>query len=217
MHVCLRVCKALAVLMAPTLPFSAARLWKMLNLSGVVEKQNWRTAPVEPFAANHPLGAPEILFTKIEDEAIAPEIARLEEALKKMNATTPAATETAAPATTEATPAAPATPLISIDTFKQIDLRVAEVLEAEKVPKADKLLKLKIRVGNEERQLVAGIAQHYQPEQITGKKVVIVANLEPAKIRGIESQGMILAASTDEGTLSVVSPEREMASGAKVK
>jgi len=220
MHICQRVCKALAVLMTPTLPFSAARLWKMLNLSGEVEKQNWLTAPVEPFAENHQLGTPEILFTKIEDETIAPEIARLEEALRKMNATTPAqpeATVAATPAVTEATPVAPATPLISIDTFKQIDLRVAEVLEAEKVPKADKLLKLKIRVGSEERQLVAGIAQHYQPEQIIGKKVVIVANLEPAKIRGIESQGMILAASTEDGSLSVVSPEREMASGAKVK
>ncbi|NUO84388.1 methionine--tRNA ligase subunit beta, partial [candidate division KSB1 bacterium] len=218
MHICLRVCKALAVLMSPTLPFSAARLWKMLNLPGDVEKQNWLTAPVAPFAENHLLGTPEILFTKIEDEAIAPEIARLEEALKKMNANTSAPTEAAvAPASAEATPVAPATPLISIDTFKQIDLRVAEVLEAEKVPKADKLLKLKIRVGSEERQLVAGIAQHYAPEQIIGKKVVIVANLEPAKIRGIESQGMILAASTDDGTLSVVSPEREIASGAKVK
>ncbi|NUO83006.1 methionine--tRNA ligase subunit beta, partial [candidate division KSB1 bacterium] len=144
----------------------------------------------------------------------------LEEALRKMNATTPAQPEAAVAevtAVTEAAPTAPATPLISIDTFKQIDLRVAEVLAAEKVPKADKLLKLKIRVGNEERQLVAGIAQHYAPEQIIGKKVVIVANLEPAKIRGIESQGMILAASTEDGTLSVVSPEREMASGAKVK
>lgn len=220
MHICLRVCKALAVLMSPTLPFSAARLWKMLNLAGNVEKQNWLTAPIAPFAENHLLGTPEILFTKIEDEAIAPEIARLEEALKKMNVNSPAPSEaaaTAAPVAAEATPVAPATPLISIDTFKQIDLRVAEVLEAERVPKADKLLKLKIRVGNEERQLVAGIAQHYQPEQIIGKKVVIVANLESAKIRGIESQGMILAASTEEGTLSLISPEREMASGAKVK
>jgi methionyl-tRNA synthetase len=108
-------------------------------------------------------------------------------------------------------------PLISIDTFKQIDLRVAEVLAAAKVPKADKLHQLKIRVGAEERQLVAGIAQHYQPEELIGKKVVIVANLEPAKIRGLESQGMILAASTEDGKLSIISPERDIASGAKVK
>jgi len=79
------------------------------------------------------------------------------------------------------------------------------------------LLKLKIRVGEEERQLVAGIAQHYAPEALVGKKVVIVANLQPAKIRGLESQGMILAASTEDGTLSIISPEREIASGAIVK
>ncbi|MGH7453189.1 MAG: methionine--tRNA ligase subunit beta, partial [bacterium] len=101
--------------------------------------------------------------------------------------------------------------------FQQLDLRVAEILAVEKVPKADKLLKLSIRVGAEERQLVAGIAQHYQPEELVGKKVVIVANLRPAKIRGIESQGMILAASTDDGKLAIVAPEREIASGAKVK
>ena len=134
--------------------------------------------------------------------------------------TTPAANEAVPkPAMTEAIKPAVSEvePLISIDTFKQINLRVAEVLAAEKVPKADKLLKLRIRVGAEERQLVAGIALHYQPEELVGKKVVIVANLEPAKIRGLESQGMILAASTEDGKLSIVSPEREIASGAKVK
>jgi methionyl-tRNA synthetase len=215
LHVCLHLCKALAVLMSPTLPFSAARLWKMLNMAGVVERQDWLTMPVAPLPANHQLNEPEILFTKIEDEAIAPEIARLQEALLKMQQPTQPAAATSPSETALATPPTPA--LISIDTFKQLDLRVAEVMAAEKVPKADKLLKLKIRVGEEERQLVAGIAQHYSPEEIVGKKVVIVANLEPAKIRGLESQGMILAASTEDGKLSIVSPERDIASGAKVK
>jgi methionyl-tRNA synthetase len=213
MHVCLQVCKALAVLMAPTLPFSAARLWKMLNLSGEVEKQNWLAAPVEPLPPGHQLNEPEILFTKIEDEAIAPEIARLQEALQRMQQPTESVTKPAPPAQT---PAAQAT-TVSIDTFNQLDLRVAEILAAEKVEKADKLLKLKIRVGKEQRQLVAGIAQHYKPEELAGKKIVIVANLEPAKIRGVESQGMILAASTEDGKLAIIVPEREIASGAKVK
>jgi methionyl-tRNA synthetase len=222
LHICLHLCKALAVLMAPTLPFSAARLWKMLNLAGTVEKQDWLTTPVVPLPANHELNEPEILFTKIEDETIAPEIARLQESLQKMQQPN----QTAAPPEVVPKPAVSAAeppvvsgvePLISIDTFKQIDLRVAEVLAAAKVPKADKLLQLKIRVGAEERQLVAGIAQHYQPEELIGKKVVIVANLEPAKIRGLESQGMILAASAEDGKLSIISPEREMVSGAKVK
>jgi methionyl-tRNA synthetase len=211
MRVCLHVCKALAVLMAPVLPFTAPRLWKMLNLEGAIEKQNWLKAPAEPFAKNHRLGEPEILFNKIEDETIAPEIAKLEKALAQMNQTTSAseASPAAAPSTVK--------PLIPIETFQQLDLRVAEILAAEKVEKADKLLKLKIRVGSEERQLIAGIALHYKPEELVGKKVVIVANLQPAKIRGVESQGMILAASTDDGKLSIVAPEREMPSGAKVK
>jgi methionyl-tRNA synthetase len=215
LHICLHLCKALAVLMSPTLPFSAARIWKMLNLPGEAEKQNWLTAPVEPLPANHQLNEPEILFTKIEDETIAPEIARLQEALQRMEQTTQPAVEPSQNKP-EQTAAAPK-PLIPIETFQQLDLRVAEISAVEKVPKADKLLKLSIRVGAEERQLVAGIAQHYQPEELVGKKVVIVANLQPAKIRGIESQGMILAASTEDGKLAIVSPEREIVSGAKVK
>ena len=215
MHVCLQVCKALAVLMAPLLPFAAARLWKMLNLEGEVEKQDWLSAPREPFVKNHRLGEPEILFSKIEDEAIAPEIAKLEKALASMNTTTSAAAS--APAAPVEVPKSAAKSLIPIEIFQQLDLRVAEVLAAEKVEKADKLLKLKIRVGTEERHLVAGIALHYEPQELVGKKVVIVANLQPAKIRGIESQGMILAASTEDGKLSIVVPEREMPSGARVK
>jgi methionyl-tRNA synthetase len=215
MNICLRVCKALAVLMSPTLPFTAERLIKMLNLLGEKKPINWLQTPAEPFNANHKLGEPEILFTKIEDEHIAPELKKLEEALRTMNPET-----TPAPATpmAEATTAAGAQkPLISYATFQQMDFRVADVLSAEKVEKADKLLRLKIRVGAEERQLVAGIAKHYAPEALVGKQVVIVANLEPAKIRGLESQGMILAASTDDGALSIITPEREIASGAVVK
>jgi len=214
MHVCLQLCKALAPLMAPILPFTAPRLWKMLNLAGTVEQQEWLTAPTAPFAPNHRLGEPEILFGKIEDETVAPEIARLEKALANINADT-AATSSAAPEAAAAP--GPAKPLVSIETFQQLDLRVAEVLAAEKVEKADKLLKLSIRVGSETRQLIAGIALQYQPDELVGKKVVIVANLQPAKIRGVESQGMILAASTEDGKLSIVAPERDIPSGAKVK
>jgi methionyl-tRNA synthetase len=212
MNVCVHLCKALAVLMAPTLPFSAARLWTMLNLSGDVEQQNWLKAPAAPLPKNHQLNEPEILFAKIEDEAIAPEIARLQEALQKMEQ--PNKTEAVAASKTPST-TKPTT--VPIETFQQLDLRVAEILAAEKVEKADKLLKLKIRVGQEDRQLVAGIAQHYKPEELVGKKVVIVANLQPVKIRGIESQGMILAATTEDGRLAIIVPEREITSGAKVK
>lgn len=105
---------------------------------------------------------------------------------------------------------------ISIEDFAKIDLRIAEVLEAEKVEGADKLLKLQIKIGNEKRQIVAGIAQHYTPEELIGKKIVVVANLKPAKLRGIESCGMLLAASDSKG-LTLVTIDRDIDSGAKVK
>jgi methionyl-tRNA synthetase len=106
---------------------------------------------------------------------------------------------------------------ITIDEFAKIDLRVAKVLAAEKVEGSEKLLKLRIRVAGAERQIVAGIAQHYTAEQMVGKEIVVVANLKPAKLRGLLSEGMLLAASNDAGKLAVISPEAEMGEGAKVK
>ena len=119
--------------------------------------------------------------------------------------------------TPAATPAAPAPDLLDISDFAKVELRVAEIRAAEKVEGADKLLKLQVEVGGVPRQIVAGIAQHYKPEEIVGKKIVIVANLKPAKIRGVESNGMLLAASDDTG-LSVLTLDRlTIGSGAKVK
>lgn len=105
--------------------------------------------------------------------------------------------------------------LITIDTFASIDLRVANVLEAEKVPKADKLLKLQVDIGGEKRTLVAGIAQHYSPEELKGKKVIIVANLKPVKLRGITSEGMILAA-LEKDQLALLTVDKDVGSGTKV-
>lgn len=105
---------------------------------------------------------------------------------------------------------------LDITEFQKLELRVAEVKQAEKVEGADRLLKLQVDLGDETRQIVAGIAQHYTPEQLIGKQVVIVTNLKPATIRGVESRGMLLAAS-DEGGLSIVIPEKERQAGAKVK
>lgn len=115
---------------------------------------------------------------------------------------------------------------IDITEFQRLDLRVAEVKEAERVEGTDKLLKLQIDTGGETRQIVAGIAQHYQPEDLIGKKIVVVTNLKPATIRGIESRGMLLAASSgggsasggsDGATLTIVTPDRPIPAGAKVK
>jgi len=106
--------------------------------------------------------------------------------------------------------------LIDIEEFQKLDIRLAEIISVEKVKKADKLLKLQIRLGEEQRQIVAGIAQHYEPEELIGRKIAIIANLKPVKIRGELSQGMILAASDDNG-LSVLSPDKDLVSGSKIK
>ena len=106
--------------------------------------------------------------------------------------------------------------LISIEDFAKVELRIAQVVEAEKIKGADKLLKLQIKVGNKQRQIVAGIAKHYTPEELVGKKIVVVVNLKPAKLRGVESQGMLLAASNKD-CLTLVTVDKDIDSGAKVK
>jgi methionyl-tRNA synthetase len=106
---------------------------------------------------------------------------------------------------------------ITIEEFAKIDLRVAKVLAAEKVEGSDKLLKLQVKLGNEQRQIVAGIAKHYSAEQMVGKEIVVVANLKPAKLRGLLSEGMLLAASNEEGKLAIIRPEAVIGEGAKVK
>jgi methionyl-tRNA synthetase len=108
-------------------------------------------------------------------------------------------------------------PTITIDDFKKIELRVATITAAAPHPNADRLVVLQIDLGGEARQLVAGIRAHYEPETLVGKQIVVVANLEPAKLRGLESQGMLLAASDAEGRLALVTPERPIASGAAVR
>ena len=107
--------------------------------------------------------------------------------------------------------------VITIDDFKKTDLRVAKVIAAERVPKSDKLLKLQVSLGTEQRQIIAGIAQHYKPEELVGKKVVVVANLAPAKLMGHESQGMLLAASDNDGKLSFLTVSSDLEEGSIIK
>lgn len=106
---------------------------------------------------------------------------------------------------------------ITIDDFRKIELRVGTISSAEPHPNADRLVVLRVDLGTEQRQLVAGIRAHYAPESLVGRQIVVVANLEPATLRGVESQGMLLAASDAEGRLAVVTPERPVAAGATVK
>lgn len=203
-NICIQACQALAILAEPILPFSAEKLWKILGNEGSVHDANWDDAGNALLPAGHKIGRVEILFSKIENEQIQPEIERLEKIAQELK-----------PA--EEQPVAEETPRISFDEFKKIDLRVAQVLEAEKVEKTDKLLKLQLQVGEEKRQIIAGIAEYYQPEEIIGKKIIIVANLEPATIRGIESNGMLLAAEDDEGNLAPLTVAKDIKTGARVR
>jgi methionyl-tRNA synthetase len=148
------------------------------------------------------IGTPAILFTKIEDDVIEHELDRLGKPAEEVP---------------PPTPTVPAKPTITIDDFKKVDLRIATVVAAERVPKSDKLLKITVQIGAEQRQIVAGIAQHYTPEDLAGKSVVVVFNLQPAKLMGQESQGMLLAASDTQGRLVILSPAAEIDSGSVVK
>ncbi|NLF38935.1 methionine--tRNA ligase, partial [bacterium] len=240
LHVCCQVIRTLAVYFHPFIPFSAERIWNMMKQPGTVAQQSWLTAADPAPLAGVKLDTPEILFRKLEDADLAEEHARLTAVVAEIEAQEkvdrqPSAGASAAAAASEgaarrgqssaaaavapkgSSPDLPASSVkISIDEFAKIDLRVAKVLTAESIPKADKLLRLTLSIGAETRQVVAGIAKHYRPEELAGKTVVLVANLQPAKLRGIESQGMILCAD-DGGTLSLITVEREAAAGSKVK
>lgn len=204
MNICARVCKGLAILMQPFLPFSAEKLWSILNLDGSVLDQKWTDAGAVRFETGHSLGKIEILFYKIEDDVIDAESEKLQKiSLQQNDKQDKGMKET--------------DEKITFDDFKKIDLRLAKILEAEKVEKTDKLMKMKIQIGDETRQIIAGIAQHYTPEQMVGKLIVVVANLEPAKIRGIESYGMLLAArSADGNDLAVLTIEKDFESGIRI-
>ncbi len=200
-YVCAQVLKGMAILMEPVLPFSAQTLWQMLNIRTPLAECRWEDAGQPDIPSDHRLNQPQILFIKIDDEVIEAEIRKLQTITNK---TEPKAEE---PLMSEKIP---------YEQFQKVELRVATVLEAEKVEKADKLLKMKIDLGTEQRTIVAGIALHYTPDQMVGKQIVVVANLEPAKIRGIESNGMLLAAVSDDQKLSLIVPEKQMPNGTAI-
>jgi methionyl-tRNA synthetase len=179
LNICIQLTKAITILIAPILPFSAQTLKKMLTLNGELYWDNIATNYIK---AGHQLGKPEILFEKIEDELIQKEIEKLSrielennqiKELEKQN--------------------------IDIEIFRKLDIRTAKILAAEKIKNTNRLLKIQIDLGNEERTIVAGIAESYKPDQIVGKTIIIVANLKSSKIRNIESHGMLLAVNSEEG------------------
>lgn len=204
--------RIIAILIAPFVPVTAPKIYEQLGL-GKPESFFMADAVWGKLATGAKVQKGEPLFPRIEvTEAGETVIA----ATKKTAAKAIKAEAPKAEAKKEAKPAAAAADEITIDDFAKIDLCVATVVAAERVPKTDKLIKLQVKIGDEERTIVSGIAQHYEPENLIGKNVIVIANLKPAKLRGIESRGMVLAASDAEGNL-VLADAPGIASGSKVK
>jgi methionyl-tRNA synthetase len=190
MNIALQLSNALSEIFVPFLPNTSDKLKRMLNSEGLT------TLPAE-----HQINKAELLYQKIEDDAIEIQI-------EKLKATT---------ANQSNPKAKPMKDEITFDEFTKMDIRISTILTAEKHPDADKLLKMTVDTGIDERTIVSGIAEHYKPEDVIGKQVSVLINLAPRKIRGIESQGMILMAENNEGNLAFVSPEKVIDNGGEVR
>ena len=200
LNISLQICANCAIAFEPFLPFTTQKLRYILGMN----ESRWEqfgNAAILP--VGHQLNEAQLLFDKIEDEAIEAQVAKLH-ATKANNAIQQKPT------------CEPQKTACTFDDFSKMDIRTATVLEAERVPKTDKLLKLKIDTGIDTRTIVSGIAEHYSPEEMIGKQICILANLEPRKIKGIESQGMILMAKEADGKMKIVSPEEQLINGAIV-
>jgi methionyl-tRNA synthetase len=220
LHLCLQLTANLAIIANPFLPFTAK---KMCGMMKVVDRMlEWENAGrIDLLKVNYPLQPPELLFRKIEDTEVAAQVQKLQDnlikATKQMENNTPAAAAPEEYKAPEAVQAPAAKPEITIDDFNKIDLRAGTIISAEKVEKADKLLKLQVDMGTEIRTVVSGIAQHFNPEDLVGRQVTVVANLAPRKMRGIESKGMILMAQNGDGKLIFVSPMEMADPGSEVR
>ena len=199
MNIALQICANLAIAFEPFLPFSAAKLRDMLGLDTV----DWnKLGEIDILAAGKAVNKPELLFEKIEDSVIEAQMQRLER-IKQENIINNFKPKAVAPA-------------VTIDDFAKLDIRVGTVLECSKVKKSDKLLEFKIEDGMGGRTIVSGIAKWYQPEELVGKQVCFIANFPPRKLKGVESQGMILSAEDAGGRLVVIGPTGPVKPGASV-
>ena len=198
-YISLQLTANLAIAFEPFLPFSSRKLRGMLNMDSFDWDQLGRTDLLQP---GHQLAKPELLFEKIEDDVIEAQIQKLLDTKKANEAAS--------------YKAKPIRETIAFEDFQKLDIRVGTVLECTKVPKADKLLCFKIDDGLECRTIVSGISKYYKPEELVGKQVCFIANLPPRKLKGIESQGMILSALNYDDTLSVITVDREVKPGAEV-
>ena len=196
LNIALQITASLSIAMEPFIPFSAAKLAVMLG----TEPLSWELlGSSDILPEGHVLGKPELLFEKIEDSVIEAQLAKLE-AAKEANAAAGFEPQ-------------PQKEPVSYDDFQKMDIRIARVVEAEKVPKTKKLLKLTIDTGIDKRVIVSGIAEHYTPEQMIGKQILVLVNLIPRELKGITSQGMILMVEDHNGALVAVTPERDVRQG----
>lgn len=193
--VALQIAAELAILSEPFLPFTSEKLKKMLNFSALKTNLSWENVSENRLLQGHLINPSELLFTKIEDDAIEKQLNRLE-ATKQHNKQSDSVI-------------APQKELITYDDFAKMDIRIGTILEAQKMPKADKLLILKVDTGIDIRTIVSGIAQSFSAEEIVGKKVTILANLAPRTLRGVESQGMILMTTSPDGNHVFINPDAE--------
>lgn len=200
LNLSLQLVANLSIAFEPFLPFSSKRLREMLNMNDFEWNQ---LGDINLLESGHQLGGAELLFEKIEDDAIDKQIQRLED-IKKLNEE-------------NNYKANPIREDIQFDDFLKLDIRVGTVLECVKVPKADKLLKFTIEDGLENRTIVSGIAKHYAPEDLVGKQVCFIANLPPRPLKGIVSEGMILSAENNDGSLSVITVDKPVKPGSEVK
>jgi len=204
------------VMLYPVIPLSAERLWKQLGQKGKLEDQRLDELQWGGLRAGTRLSPPEIIFPRLEKEATLKRLWELEEA-ERARATTRKESVKPVEPQPETQPQAEEQK-ISIEDFAKVDMRVGEVKSAERVPGANKLLKLLVDIGSEVRQVVAGIAEYYEPPKLIGMKVVLVTNLQPRKLRGVESNGMIVAASVgEEGKPVLVTFKEDVPNGARLK
>ena len=199
LNISMQITANLGIAFSPFLPFTAEKIMRLIDKSDLKWDQ---LGSVDILREGHQILPAELLFDKIEDETVAAQVQKLLNT-KKVN-------------DLKNYQPMPQKPCISFDDFTKLDIRVGKVLECQKVPKADKLLQFKIDDGLGGRTILSGIAQHYQPEELTGKNVCFIANLEPRKIKGIDSQGMILSVENADGSLALIFPDKEVVTGSPV-
>ena len=214
LHICLQLCANLAIYINPFLPNTAK---KMLHLMKVVEKMlDWENAgSLKLLSVGYSLRSPELLFRKIEDAEVQYQVDKLKKGLEQSKMEQQS-TADAANANNQSAIESLKSEIV-YDDFGKLDLRIGTILTTAKVEKSDKLLKLEVDLGFEKRTIVSGIAQHFAPESLVNKQVIVVANLAPRKMRGIESQGMILTAEQPDGKLILVNPDTLTINGSTVR